>query len=95
MSIGQWWNDTYTGRRTLLGEKPVPVPISSPQISRGLSYDRIRASSARGRRLTVVFETPFDVTSIYKLSSYRTVNIHSPLHGPTVLARHFLLLLPY
>jgi hypothetical protein len=33
-------------------EKPVPVPLRPPWIPRGLTRDRTRASTVRGRRLT-------------------------------------------
>jgi hypothetical protein len=33
-------------------EKPVTVPLGPPQISHGLSWDRTRASTVTGRRLT-------------------------------------------
>jgi len=36
MSIEYWWN--YTERKAeVLGEKPVPLPVYSPQISHGLA----------------------------------------------------------
>ena len=45
------WN--WQGKTEVLGEKPVPVPLCSPQIPRGLTRDRTRASAVRGRRLNV------------------------------------------
>jgi hypothetical protein len=33
-------------------ENPVPVPLCTPQISHGLTWDRARASAVRGQRLT-------------------------------------------
>jgi hypothetical protein len=44
------WN--WQGKTEVLGEKPVPVPLSPPQIPHGLTRDRTRASAVRGRRLT-------------------------------------------
>jgi len=38
-----WWNDTDRGKH-LLGEKSFSVPLYSPQITRGLTWDRTRAS---------------------------------------------------
>jgi hypothetical protein len=35
-----------------LGEKPVPVPLSPPQIPHGLTWTRSRASAVRSRGLT-------------------------------------------
>jgi hypothetical protein len=40
------------GKTEVLGEKPVPVPLCSPQIPHGLTRDRTRASAVRGRQLT-------------------------------------------
>jgi len=50
MSVKHWWNDTEE-----LGEEPVPVPLSSPQISHGLAWNRNRATEVRGRRLMAGF----------------------------------------
>jgi hypothetical protein len=44
------WN--WQGKTEVLGEKPVPVPLCAPQIPRGLTQDRTRASAVGGRRLT-------------------------------------------
>ena len=41
-----------TGKTEVLGEKPVPVPLCTPQIPHGLTQDRTRASVVRGRQLT-------------------------------------------
>jgi hypothetical protein len=41
-----------TGENNLLGGKRVLVPLCSPQISHGLTWDRTLASAVRGRRLT-------------------------------------------
>jgi hypothetical protein len=40
------------GKTEVLGEKPVPVALCSPQIPHGLTQDRTRASAVGGRRLT-------------------------------------------
>jgi hypothetical protein len=45
------WN--WQEKTEVLGEKPVPVPLCPPQIPRGLTRDRIRASGVGRRRLTV------------------------------------------
>jgi hypothetical protein len=42
-----------TGKIEELGEKPVPVPLCSTQISHGLTRERTLASAVRGRRLAV------------------------------------------
>ena len=39
------------------GEKSVPVPLCSPQISHGLAWDRTHGSAMRGGRLTAWFMT--------------------------------------
>jgi len=53
MSMEHWLNDTDRGKKTKgQGEKPVPVPPCSSQISHGLTWDRNRASKVTGRRLT-------------------------------------------
>jgi hypothetical protein len=44
------WN--WQGKAEVLGEKPVPVILCPPQIPRGLTLDRTRASAVGGRRLT-------------------------------------------
>jgi len=41
-----------TGETEVQEEKPVPVPLCRPQISRGLAMDRARASAVCSRRLT-------------------------------------------
>jgi hypothetical protein len=45
-------NDTDRGKPKKLGGKPVPVPLCSSQIPRGLARARTRASAVRGPRLT-------------------------------------------
>jgi len=35
MNMDEWWNDTDRGKQ-ILEEKPVSVPLFSPQILRGL-----------------------------------------------------------
>jgi hypothetical protein len=40
------------GETDVLGEKPVTVPLCSPQTPHGLTCDRIEAFAVRGRRLT-------------------------------------------
>jgi hypothetical protein len=44
------WN--WQGKPEVLGEKPVPVPLCSPQTPHAFNRDRTRASAVRGRRLT-------------------------------------------
>jgi hypothetical protein len=44
------WN--WQGKNEVLGEKPVPLLLCSPQIPHGLTQDRTRACAMRGRRLT-------------------------------------------
>jgi hypothetical protein len=44
----EWYID---GKTEELGEKPVPMPLCSPQIPHGLTRVRTRASAVRGRRL--------------------------------------------
>ena len=52
MSMEQWWNDTDRGKTEVLGQKPVPVPLSRPQISNGLTWNQARDSAVRRRRVT-------------------------------------------
>jgi hypothetical protein len=42
----------WQGKTEELGDKPVPVPLCSPQIPHGLTRAWTRASAVRGRRLT-------------------------------------------
>jgi hypothetical protein len=42
----------WQAKTEVFGEKPVPVPLCSPQIPHGLTRDLTRASAVRGRRLT-------------------------------------------
>jgi len=53
MSMDHWKNYNDRDKTEVLGVKPVPVPLSPPQISYGLSCDRTRVSAMTGRRLTV------------------------------------------
>jgi hypothetical protein len=46
------WNEIDKQTRSTRGKKPVPVPLCPPQIPRGLTLDRTRASAVGGRRLT-------------------------------------------
>jgi hypothetical protein len=39
------WNEVDKGKPKYSGEKPVPVPLCPPQITHGLTRDRIRASA--------------------------------------------------
>jgi hypothetical protein len=48
MTVEWYWQ----GKTEEIGEKPVPVPHCPPQIPRGLTGERIRASAVRGQRLT-------------------------------------------
>ena len=48
-AVVEWY---WQGKTELLGEKPVPVSLSPPQISHGLAWDRTLASAVRGRWLT-------------------------------------------
>jgi hypothetical protein len=50
--MGKRWNEADRGKPKYLGGKPVPVPLCPPQIPRGLTGDRTRASAVGGRRLT-------------------------------------------
>jgi hypothetical protein len=47
----EWY---WHGKTEELGEKPVPMPLCSPQILHGLTRARIRASALRDRRLNAV-----------------------------------------
>jgi hypothetical protein len=51
----------------LAGEKPVPVRLCPPQIPRGPTWNRTRASAVRGRRLAarVTARSYFSVTYRY------------------------------
>jgi hypothetical protein len=49
---GVRWNEIYRGKPKYSGGKPVPVPLFSPQIPHGLTWDWTRASAVRCRRLT-------------------------------------------
>jgi hypothetical protein len=46
------WNNIDREKPKYWGEKPVPVPLYPPQIPRGLTRDRNRASAVSGRWLT-------------------------------------------
>jgi hypothetical protein len=46
------WNEIDREKPKNSGEKPVPVPLCSPQIPYGLTRDRTRASAVGDRRLT-------------------------------------------
>jgi hypothetical protein len=61
---------------TVLGEKPIPVPLCPPQISRELDWDRTRVSAVRGQWLTAwaMARPKLTLTWIMKFSTYRTVN---------------------
>jgi len=52
-SVGDVWacRTDREIKTEVLREKPVPVPLFSPQILHGLDWDWIRASGMRGRRL--------------------------------------------
>jgi hypothetical protein len=45
----EWY---WQGKTEELGKKPVPVPLCPPQIPRGFTRARTRASAVRGRLLT-------------------------------------------
>jgi len=47
MSVEQRWND-IDGETEVLGEKPVPVPLCSPQIWHWPVWDQDRASAMTG-----------------------------------------------
>ena len=51
MNVEYWWNCNKHGKTEVLEEKFDPVPFRPPQISRGLSMERNRASAVRSRRL--------------------------------------------
>jgi hypothetical protein len=64
------WN--WQGKTEVLGEKIVPVPLCLTQIPHGLNWDRTRASTVRGRRLTA-----WDMArSIYLVSFIRFKTLH-------------------
>jgi hypothetical protein len=46
------WNELDRGKPKYSGKKSVSVPLCLPQIPHGLTRDRTRASTVRGRRLT-------------------------------------------
>jgi hypothetical protein len=63
-----------TGKTEGLGEEPVPVPLCSSQILRGLIWERIRTPSARSRRRTTfAMARPF-----FPLPAVRSVIFTSP-----------------
>lgn len=45
-----FWNDNWKEKIKVLGEKPVSVPYSSPQISHSFLWDRNRDCKLAGRR---------------------------------------------
>ena len=47
MSVEHSWNDIGRGKTAMLGESPDPEPLSLPQISRGLTWDRNWASQVQ------------------------------------------------
>jgi hypothetical protein len=40
-------------RTEVLGDKPAPLPLCTPQIPHGSAWDRTRPSEVSGRQLTV------------------------------------------
>jgi hypothetical protein len=57
----------WQGKTEELGEKPVPVPLCPPQILRGLTRDRTRASAVRGRRLNVALKNKSQSFELFEL----------------------------
>jgi hypothetical protein len=52
ISMGHCWNDSYGAKTKYWEEKPVPLPISTPQIPHGMALDCTRASKVPGRGRT-------------------------------------------
>jgi len=52
MSVHRQWKDT-DGKIEALWEAPVPLPLFSPQITRGLSWNWIQALAVKGWQLTM------------------------------------------
>jgi hypothetical protein len=44
-----WWYHMDNGKTKVLGEKPVQLPLCTPQISQGLAWDRKGATVVTGR----------------------------------------------
>jgi hypothetical protein len=47
--LAEWY---WQAKAEVVGEKPVPVSLSPPQISHGLVWDKTRTSVVTGQRLT-------------------------------------------
>ena len=52
ISVELWWNDSDSGKKEVLGEKLVSMPLFALEISHKISWYRSSASSVTGRRLT-------------------------------------------
>jgi hypothetical protein len=68
MSVELYWQ----GKFDVLTEKPVPVPLCSPQILYGLTEARTRASVVRGRRLTAWEKSRLFVMLLLQTGSHVT-----------------------
>jgi len=51
MGMKLWWNFYEGGKTKVLGGKPVPVQLCSPQIQHGMACDRTTISEKRCQRL--------------------------------------------
>jgi hypothetical protein len=68
MCIEYWRNDIDRGKTEVLGEKHVPVPLCSSQISHAMISDRTQASAVTGKRLNA--RVMAKLTKDYKSEKY-------------------------
>jgi hypothetical protein len=80
-ALVEWY---WQGKPEELGEKPVPVPLSPPQIPHGLTRARTQASAVGGRLITVWVMAWRDHPWPYYIPGYQTIRV------PLVVAREKL-----
>jgi hypothetical protein len=62
LSNGAPVESNLQGKTEVLGEKPVPVPLCSPQIPHGLTEDRTRSGRTAANRLSHGTAVPVHAT---------------------------------
>jgi hypothetical protein len=76
----------WQGKTEVLGEKPVPLPLCSPQIRHELARDRTRASAVGSRRLTAwAMARPSWIITVHHMSSDLWPLKMRPLRGHETL----------
>jgi hypothetical protein len=78
ISMDHWRYDTDVGKTEAIVETAVTVPLCSPQISNGLTWDRTRAFAITSSRPTdcamARSESDFHKNYVWDFRSYRTEN---------------------